>query len=126
MAKSWLRELRRRHVFRVAAAYAVVGWLLIQIATQVFPFFHIPGWSVRLLVLLVLAGFPIALVLAWAFDATPQGIVRSGGEGQPLLRRGTVAVGATGVMIARSEEHTSELQSPVHLVCRLLLEKKKK
>ena len=100
MAKSWLRELRRRHVFRVAAAYAVVGWLLIQIATQVFPFFHIPDWSVRLLVLLVLAGFPVALVLAWAFDATPQGIVRSGGEGQPVLRRGTLAIGAVGVTIA--------------------------
>ncbi|MGH8164384.1 MAG: hypothetical protein ACREP1_08635, partial [Rhodanobacteraceae bacterium] len=65
-----LRELKRRHVYRVAAAYAVVGWLLIQIATQVFPFFHIPDWSVRLLVLLVLAGFPVAMVLAWAFDAT--------------------------------------------------------
>jgi len=77
----WLRELRRRHVFRVAAAYAVVGWLLIQIATQVFPFFKIPDWSVRLLVLLVLGGFPVALVLAWAFDATPQGIVRTAPEG---------------------------------------------
>lgn len=76
MAKSdWLRELRRRHVFGVEAAYAVVGWLLIQIATQVFPLFRIPGWSVHLLVLLVLAGFPVALVLAWAFGATQQGIV---------------------------------------------------
>jgi zinc transporter ZupT len=78
MAKpAFLRELRRRHVFRVAVAYAVVGWLLIQIATQVFPFFNIPNWSVRLLVLLVLAGFPVALVLAWAFDATPHGLVRT-------------------------------------------------
>jgi len=103
MARSWLRELRRRHVFRVAAAYAVVGWLLIQIATQVFPFFHIPDWSVRLLVLLVLAGFPVALVLAWAFDATPQGIVRTDPEGRPVLRRarrGAVAVGMIGAMIA--------------------------
>ncbi len=61
----FLRELRRRHVFRVAAGYAIVGWLLIQIATQVFPFFDLPNWSVRLIVLIVLAGFPIALVLAW-------------------------------------------------------------
>jgi len=103
MTRSWLRELRRRHVFRVAAAYAVVGWLLIQIATQVFPFFHIPDWSVRLLVLLVLAGFPVALVLAWAFDATPHGIVRSDPEGQPVLRRGprgTMAIGVIGAVIA--------------------------
>jgi len=103
MTRSWLRELRRRHVFRVAVAYAVVGWLLIQIATQVFPFFHIPDWSVRLLVLLVLAGFPVALVLAWAFDATPHGIVRTEPEGQPVLRRGshgTLTIGVIGAVIA--------------------------
>ena len=103
MARSWLRELRRRHVFRVAAGYAVVGWLLIQIATQVFPFFHIPDWSVRLLVLLVLAGFPVALVLAWAFDATPHGIVRTDSDGQPVLRRGangTLLVGVIGGLLA--------------------------
>jgi TolB-like protein/Flp pilus assembly protein TadD len=104
MANSnWLRELRRRHVFRVAAAYAVVGWLLIQIATQVFPFFHIPDWAVRLLVLLVLAGFPVAVVLAWAFDATPHGITRTQPEGQPVLRRGsrgTLAVAVVGALIA--------------------------
>jgi TolB-like protein/Tfp pilus assembly protein PilF len=103
MTGSWLRELRRRHVFRVAAGYAVVGWLLIQVATQVFPFFRIPDWSVRLLVLLVLAGFPVALVLAWAFDATSHGIVRTESEGQPMPRRGprgTLVVGAIGALIA--------------------------
>jgi TolB-like protein/Tfp pilus assembly protein PilF len=87
----------------VAAGNAEVGWLLIQIATQVFPFFHIPDWSVRLLVLLVLAGFPVALVLAWAFDATPHGIVRTEPEGQPVLRRGsygTLAIGMVGAAIA--------------------------
>ncbi|HEY3521686.1 MAG TPA: tetratricopeptide repeat protein [Rhodanobacteraceae bacterium] len=100
---AFLRELRRRHVFRVAVAYAVVGWLLIQIATQVFPFFNIPNWSVRLLVLLVLAGFPVALVLAWAFDATPHGMVRTADGGQAALRRGqygTFAVAAIGIVIA--------------------------
>ena len=100
---AFLRELRRRHVFRVAAAYAVVGWLLIQVATQVFPFFNIPNWSVRLLVLLVLAGFPVALVLAWAFDATPHGLVRTDdGEqaGQKRGRRGIIAVAVIGALIA--------------------------
>jgi TolB-like protein/Tfp pilus assembly protein PilF len=103
MPRSFLRELRRRHVYRVAVAYAIVGWLLIQVATQVFPFFRIPDWSVRLLVLLVLAGFPVALVVAWAFDATPQGIVRTAPEGQPVLRRGahgTLTVAAVGAAMA--------------------------
>jgi len=72
---NFLQELKRRHVYRVAAAYAVVGWVLIQVVTQVFPVFALPSWSEQLIVLLILIGFPIALVLAWAFDATPQGIV---------------------------------------------------
>ena len=103
MPRTFLRELKRRRVYRVAVAYAIVGWLLIQIATQVFPFFHIPDWSVRLLVLLVLAGFPVALVLAWAFDATPHGIVRTTTEDQPVMRRarhGTLAVAAIGALLA--------------------------
>lgn len=54
--------------------YAVVGWLLVQIATQVFPFFEIPNWGVRLVVLAIIIGFPIALVLAWAFELTPEGL----------------------------------------------------
>src|SRR5471030_3283933 len=103
MAKvRFLRELRRRRVFRVAATYAVVGWLLIQIATQVFPFFELPNWSVRLIVLVMLTGFPIALVLAWAFDTTSQGIVRTPDtDGLPVRsHRAGIAVGLTGVLIA--------------------------
>jgi TolB-like protein/Flp pilus assembly protein TadD len=57
-------------------AYAVVSWLIIQIATQVFPFFEIPNWAVRLVVILLILGFPIALVLSWAFEITPEGIKR--------------------------------------------------
>lgn len=69
-------ELKRRNVYKIAVAYAVVAWLLIQVATQVFPFFEIPNWAVRLVVLLIAIGFPIALVLAWAFELTPEGIKR--------------------------------------------------
>jgi TolB-like protein/Tfp pilus assembly protein PilF len=69
-------ELKRRNVYKIAVAYAVVAWLLIQVATQVFPFFEIPNWVVRLVVLLIAIGFPIALVLAWAFELTPEGIKR--------------------------------------------------
>jgi len=76
-ASNFLAELKRRNVYKVAVAYAVVSWLLIQIATQVFPFFEIPNWAVRLVVLLVVIGFPIALMIAWAFESTPEGIKRT-------------------------------------------------
>src|SRR5438874_6467022 len=69
--------LKRRNVYKVAVAYAIVGWLLVQVATQVFPFFEIPNWAVRLVVLAIVIGFPIALVIAWAFELTPQGLKRT-------------------------------------------------
>jgi len=74
---SFFAELKRRNVYKVAVAYAVVGWLLVQVATQVFPFFEIPNWAVRLVVLLIIVGFPISLVIAWAFEMTPEGIKRT-------------------------------------------------
>src|SRR5262249_18444024 len=70
-------ELKRRNVYKVAVAYAIVGWLLIQVATQVFPFLEIPNWVVRLVIALVAIGFPIALIIAWAFELTPEGIKRT-------------------------------------------------
>ena len=73
---NFFAELKRRNVYKVAVAYAVASWLLIQIATQVFPFFEIPNWAVRLVVLLLIAGFPVALVFSWAFEITPEGIKR--------------------------------------------------
>ena len=74
---SFFSELKRRNVYKVAVAYAVVGWLIAQIATQIFPFLEIPNWIVRLVILLIAIGFPIALVIAWAFEATPEGIKRT-------------------------------------------------
>ena len=76
-SRNFFAELKRRNVYKVAVGYAVVGWLLIQVATQVFPFFEIPNWGVRLVVLLIVVGFPIALVIAWAFELTPGGIKRT-------------------------------------------------
>jgi len=75
--KELFGELKRRNVYKVAAAYAVVGWLLMQIATQVFPFFEIPNWGIRLVVLIIALGFPIALIIAWAFELTPEGVKRT-------------------------------------------------
>jgi adenylate cyclase len=75
--RSFFAELKRRNVYKVAVAYAVVGWLLVQNTTQVFPIFEIPNWALRLIVLAIIIGFPIALVLAWAFELTPEGIKRT-------------------------------------------------
>jgi adenylate cyclase len=74
---NFFSELKRRNVYKVAVAYAIVGWLLVQVATQVFPFFEIPNWAVRLIVLAIIIGFPIALVIAWAFELTPEGLKRT-------------------------------------------------
>jgi len=73
-ARSFFSELKRRRVYNVAVAYVVAAWLLVQVATQVFPFFNIPNWVVRLVVLLTIVGFPVSLVCAWAFEMTPEGI----------------------------------------------------
>jgi len=71
---NFFAELKRRNVYKVAVAYAVVGWLLVQVTTQVFPIFEIPNWALRLIVLAIIIGFPIALMIAWAFELTPEGI----------------------------------------------------
>jgi hypothetical protein len=73
---SFFAELKRRNVYRAAAFYAAASWLLVQIATQVFPFFEIPNWSVRLIVVAAIAGFPFALLFSWFYELTPQGIKR--------------------------------------------------
>jgi len=86
--RNFLAELKRRNVYKVAVAYAVVAWLLIQVATQVFPFFEVPNWAVRLVVLLLILGWPVALVLAWAYEQTPKGFERSAAEGGAPLGTG--------------------------------------
>src|SRR5881409_549253 len=75
--RNFFAELKRRNVYKVAIAYGVVAWLLMQVASQIFPFFEIPNWAVRLVVLLLVIGFPVAMILAWAFELTPEGIKRA-------------------------------------------------
>jgi hypothetical protein len=75
--KEFFGELKRRNVYRVAAAYAVIAWLFIQIATQVFLFFEIPNRAVRHAVLFLIIGFPVPVILACAFELTPEGIERT-------------------------------------------------
>ena len=75
--RNFFAELKRRNVYKVAVAYIVAGWALSQGIAQVFPVFDIPNWAIRLIVLLIIIGLPIALVLAWMFELTPQGIKRT-------------------------------------------------
>jgi adenylate cyclase len=101
--RNFFSELRRRNVYKVAVAYAIVGWLLVQIATQVFPFLEIPNWVVRLVIVLVAIGFPVALVIAWAFEATPEGIKRTedaDAAQQRSTSRAWIYIAALGVAIS--------------------------
>ena len=75
--KKFFAELQRRNVYKVGIAYGVVSWLLIQITTQLFPVFEIPAWAARMVVVVLLLGFPVALVLAWAYELTPEGLQRT-------------------------------------------------
>ena len=74
---NFFAELKRRNVYKVAVAYAVAGWALAQGIAQVFPFFDVPNWALRLIVLAIVIGFPVALVIAWAFEITPEGLKRT-------------------------------------------------
>jgi TolB-like protein/Tfp pilus assembly protein PilF len=74
---NFLTELKRRNVYRAAVAYGVVAWFLTQLTTQVFPFFEIPNSAVRFVVIALAIGFPIAMLLSWLYELTPEGIVRT-------------------------------------------------
>ncbi|HUH32071.1 MAG TPA: hypothetical protein VLZ55_12030, partial [Rhodanobacter sp.] len=74
--RALLAELRRRNVFRAATFYAAAGWLLVQVATQVFPIFAVPNWAVRAIVVAALLGFPFVVLFAWIYEWTPQGFKR--------------------------------------------------
>lgn len=97
----FFEELRRRKVYRVAAAYIIAAGFIIQIASAVFPAWELPAWTFRLLVTLSLIGFPAALFLAWAFDITPQGIQATKAPAvETHLRRNMIILIATGVIVS--------------------------
>jgi len=81
--QAWFTELRRRKVFRVAVVYLVASWVVIQVADAVFEPIGLPAWSIRLVIVLVVLGFPVACLLAWALDVTPRGIERTGAAKPP-------------------------------------------
>ena len=74
---NFFKELKRRNVYKVAITYAIVAWLILQISSIVLPSINAPEWVMQVLLLFVVIGFPIALVLAWAFEMSPQGIIRT-------------------------------------------------
>ena len=98
-------ELKRRNVYKVAVAYGVVGWLVVQVVSTVLPMFHAPEWVAQTVVVLVILGFPIALVIAWAFEMTPEGMKRTENVPAPeklpqWSKRKFIAVFATLALIA--------------------------
>src|SRR5881392_2871216 len=123
-ARSFFSELKRRRVYGVAVAYVVVAWLFIQVATQVFPFFGIPNSVVRLIVLLTIVGFPIAVVCAWAFEITPEGIKLEGDVDRRITRKtgrkltalvvivAAVAAGVTVFRILHSQQGIEAAKQP--------------
>src|SRR2546421_5897064 len=97
----FFEELKRRKVYRVAIAYIVAGWALAQGLAQVLPVFDISNSVIRVVIALLLIGFPVALVLAWVFDVTPQGIMLTPAPGAHRRRNLTFLV-ATGVLVSAS------------------------
>src|SRR6185436_14003575 len=97
----FFEEARRRKVYRVAAAYVVVAGGAIQLASAVFPAWEMPAWALRLVIILLLIGFPIALILAWALEVTPEGIrATPSAPASPRRGRNIVALVAIGIIVS--------------------------
>src|ERR1051325_2987005 len=99
---SFFAELKRRNVYKVAVAYAVVAWLVIQVASIVLPTFHAPEWTLQVIIALIVIGFPAALVCSWAFEITPEGIVRESeiDRGESVRRRTGRKINAMTIVLA--------------------------
>src|SRR6266478_4683548 len=97
----FFEEVQRRKVYRVAAAYIIAAGFIIQIGSAVFPAWELPNWTFRLVVVLLLIGFPIALILAWAFDVTPEGIrATEKTAAETHLSRNMIILVATGLIVS--------------------------
>src|SRR5213596_2148919 len=97
----FFEELQRRRVYRVAAAYVIAAGFIIQMGSAILPAWELPNWTFRLVVVLLLIGFPIALILAWAFDVTPEGIrATEKTAAETYLRRNMIILAAIGVIVS--------------------------
>src|SRR5438045_9300158 len=109
-------EVKGRKVYRVAAAYVIAAGGIIQLASAAFPAWELPNWALRLVIVLLLVGFPIALILAWALEVTPEGIRAT--PAAPRRRRNVVALVAIGIIVSaaagffllpRASDHTMDI-----------------
>src|SRR5437899_9611240 len=98
----FFEEVKRRKVYRVSAAYIIAAGGIIQIASSAFPAWELPNWALRLVIVFLLIGFPVALILAWAYDVTPQGIRATPTTVVPGAhrRRNLIMLIATGVIVS--------------------------
>jgi hypothetical protein len=96
----FFQELQRRKVYRVAAAYIIAAGFIIQIGSAVIPAWELPNWTLRLVIVLLLVGFPVALILAWAYDVTPQGIQATPRVHGRHRRRNIILLVAAGAIIS--------------------------
>src|SRR5256885_1216181 len=97
----FFEEVKRRKVYRVAVAYVIAAGGIIQLASAAFPAWELPNWSLRLVIAVLLIGFPIALILAWAFDITPEGIKTTpAATPRKQLRRNIIVLAAAGIVIS--------------------------
>lgn len=103
--KAFFRELRQRHVVKIGIAYVIVGWLVLQFADIVFPAMGLPDWSISLALGLLGLGFPVALVFAWVFDITPEGVQRTAASGDaqrkesPEIRQTSAPAGSQSIAV---------------------------
>src|SRR5438045_3205508 len=101
MSAGFFEELQRRKVYRVAAAYVIAAGFIIQMGSAILPAWELPNWTFRLVVVLLLIGFPIALMLAWAFDVTPEGIqAAQKTPAETHLRRNMIILVAAGAIVS--------------------------
>jgi TolB-like protein/Tfp pilus assembly protein PilF len=107
-------ELKRRNVFKVAAAYLVISWVAVQIADTAFPAFGAPDWALRIFILVLLLGFPIALVVAWALELTPQGLRRDPGGNLQVYSLAAILIGLSLFWYLRDEpaDRAQGLETP--------------
>ncbi len=124
---NFFAELKRRNVYKVAVAYAVVSWLLIQAASILFPTFDAPAWTMKIFVVVLVLGFPAALILSWAFEITPEGIKRESevGPNESITRNtgrkivaltvalGVVAAGLLAFQLLRPKDSAPQVTTAV-------------
>jgi len=108
LLSNFLAELRRRRVFRVIILYAVVGWVVIEVAATMLPGLHLPEWSVTLVIALVVLGFPLAVFMGWVFDVGPHGIERTPPAASALDTAAPVAPAPAALQVEKTPAKASE------------------